>query len=184
MIRTVILFLLTLASAPADTVSYSVTPSGGLFSYNLTLMNTGTTGGTVFDLFLSVPLDISKIDTTTIGTPVGWGDSTGGLLFFGPDVNPSTSFIEWAADASGTYDVGIGSSLGWFSFVSSQKVGGSISFALNGSNTFDTAQELSSVPEPTTRAAVLLSLICAVLWNRKRRGKANIRWTGASGSRE
>ena len=92
-----LLLLLTIVGAmvaKADILAYTVTPSNGQFSYNFTLTNTGTTGGTLYDLFLSIPLDISAIDTTTIGTPVGWGDPTGGLLFFGPDVNPSTSFIE------------------------------------------------------------------------------------------
>ena len=117
--RKLSIFLLAavfLVAAKADTLTYTVTPDGGEFSYAFVLSNTGEMGGTLFDLFLSVPLDISDIDTSTIGTPVGWGDPTGGLLFFGPNVSPSTSFIEWADDASGIYDIGIGDSLGGFSF--------------------------------------------------------------------
>ena len=125
-----------------------MTPDGGEFSYAFVLTNTGGTGGTLFDLFLSIPLDISDIDTSTIGTPVGWGDPTGGLLFFGPNVTPSTSFIEWADDVSGLYDLSIGDSLAGFSFVSSEEVAGTITFALNGATTFDTAEPISNVPEP------------------------------------
>src|ERR1019366_2233382 len=132
----------------ADVLTYTITPNGGQFVYKLTLTNTGYTGGTLFDLFLSLPTDIVNIDTTTIGTPVGWGDPTGGLLFFGPDVAPSTSFIEWAADFSGLYDVGIGSSLSGFSFTATQPVGVPITFALNGFTEFATAE--ASVPEASS----------------------------------
>jgi len=151
--------LAAVGALKADTLFYTATPNGsGLFSYEFTLTNTGSTGGTLFDLFLSVPLDISFVDTGTIGTPVGWGDPTGGLLFFGPD-GPSTSFIQWAADFSGLYDIGLGSSLSGFSFVASQQVSGPITFALNGSTTFDTAREVSSVPEPATLALLLVALV-------------------------
>jgi hypothetical protein len=142
-------------------------PTGGEFSYDFTLENDGNTGGTLFDLFLSVPLDISDIDTTSIGTPVGWSDPTGGLLFFGPDVTPSTSFIEWADDVSGLYDLQIGNSLAGFSFISTQQVPSSITFALNGSTIFDTAQEISSVPEPSPQ--FLTALIIIVLLTSARR---------------
>jgi hypothetical protein len=143
------LLAVTLGSAAADSLYYTTTPTSGGFTYDFTLTNTGDTGGTLFDLFLSIPLDISDIDTTTIGAPVGWGDPTGGLLFFGPDVSPSTSFIEWASDASGLYDVTIGNSLSGFSFISSQSVAGSLTFALNGSTTFDVAQPAATIPEPS-----------------------------------
>src|ERR1035437_2391799 len=105
----------------ADVLTYTITPSGGQFVYDFTLSNTGDTGGTLFDVFLSLQTDIANIDTTTIGTPIGWGDPSGGLLFFGPDVSPSTSFIQWSADFSGLYDVGIGNSLGGFSLLSSER---------------------------------------------------------------
>ena len=100
----------------ADNLAYTVTPSAGQYLYEFTLQNTGSTGGTLYDLYLSLQTDIANIDTLTIGTPVGWGDATGGLLFYGPDVSPSTAFIEWSADFSGTFDIGIGGSLGGFSF--------------------------------------------------------------------
>lgn len=145
----VLIAVLCVSSASADSLTYTVTPSGSDFLYDFTLSNTGDTGGTLFDLFLSIPDDISTIDTATIGTPLGWGDPTGGLLFFGPDVAPSTSFIEWADDISGLYDIQIGDSLGGFSFTSSEEVSGPITFALNGSTTFDTAELISSVPEPS-----------------------------------
>src|ERR1041384_3057634 len=116
----------------AGVLTYAVTPTGGQFLYQFTLTNTGTTGGTLFDLFLSLSTDISNIDTATIGTPVGWGDPTGGLLFFGPDVSPSTSFIEWA-DGGPTFDLDIGNSLSGFSFSALQAVTAPITFALNGS---------------------------------------------------
>ena len=150
-------------SLNADVLTYTITPNGGQFAYEFTLTNTGDTGGTLFDLFLSLPTDISNIDTTSIGTPVGWGDPTGGLLFFGPDAAPSTSFIEWAADFSGTYDLGIGSSLGGYSFNSLVDVGQPIRFALNGSTDFAAAQEISlaTVPEPTT-VVLLLPMMLAI----------------------
>jgi hypothetical protein len=152
----------------ADVLTYTVTPNAGQFAYEFTLTNTGDTGGTLFDLFLSLPTDIANIDTATIGTPVGWGDPTGGLLFFGPDTVGSTSFIEWASDASGTYDLGIGSSLGGFSFRSSVDVGQPITFALNGSTEFATAQEVSSVPEPGTIILLIPILVAAAFWTRLR----------------
>src|SRR5450759_1427102 len=145
----------------AGVLTYTITPNGGQSLYQFTLTNTGSTGGTLFDLFLSLPTDITNIDTTTIGTPVGWGDLSGGLLFFGPDGAPSTSFIEWAADSSGTYDIGIGDSLSGFSFTTTQAIGQPITYALNGSTDFSTAQEVSSVPEPAT-FVLLLSVIVAL----------------------
>jgi hypothetical protein len=145
----------------ADVLTYTIMPNGGRFVYDFTLSNTGATGGTLFDLFLSLPTNITNIDTATIGTPIGWGDPTGGLLFFGPDANPSTAFIDWAADFSGTYDVGIGSALSGFSFNSSVDVGQPITFALNGSTTFDTAQEGTTVPEPAT-FVLLVPILVAI----------------------
>ena len=159
--RSVLLLLtmivVTVGAARADSVTYTVSAKSGLFSYDFTLTNTGQTGGTLYDLFLSIPLDIDLIDTATIGTPVGWGDPTGGLLFFGPNGSPRSSFIEWADDASGLYDIGIGDSLAGFSFVSSKAVSGPIEFALNGSTTLGTAQPVSNVPESST---VPLFLAC------------------------
>src|ERR1017187_8953653 len=152
----------------ADVVTYTITPNGGQSEYQFTLTNTADTGGTLFDLFLSLPTDISNIDTTTIGTPVGWGDPTGGLLFFGPDVAPSTSFIEWAADFSGTYDLGIGNSLGGYSFRSSVDVGQPITFALNGSTDFAAAQEVSGTPEPATFVLMLPVILLIGLRTRSR----------------
>jgi len=135
------------AGAKADSLTYTVTPSAGDFIYDFSLTNTGATGGTLYDLFLDIPQDISDINTSTIGTPVGWGDPTGGLLFYGSNTGPGTAFIEWAADASGTYDLGIGNSLSGFSFETSNEVS-PISFALNGSPNFSAA-EPSSIPEPS-----------------------------------
>jgi hypothetical protein len=154
----------------ADSLTYSVTPNGTQFLYQFTLTNTGTLGGTLFDLFLSVSTDIANIDTTTIGTPVGWGDLTGGLLFFGPDT-ASTSFIDWAADFSGLYDVGNGASLPGFSFTITQAAVAPITFALNGSSDFGTAQEISNVPEPA--ALVLLLSGVATIGVRARLRRAS-----------
>jgi hypothetical protein len=133
----------------ADAVTFTTSEGNGMVSYLFTLTNTGVTGGTVFDLFLHLPTGIGNIDTAVIGTPVGWGDASGGLLFFGPDVDPSTSFIEWASDFSGAHDVAIGDALSGFSFVATQPVGMPITFALNGSTEFFTAQEVTTtIPEP------------------------------------
>jgi hypothetical protein len=170
LILTLLVTLFSVGSLSAGVLTYTITPNGGQSLYQFTLTNTGDTGGTLFDLFLSLPTDITNIDTTTIGTPVGWGDPTGGLLFFGPDVAPSTSFIEWAADFSGTYDVGIGNSLGGFSLLSSERIGQPLTFALNGSTEFAAAQEVSSVPEPRTFAPLLLML--AVIAPKIRRARS------------
>jgi len=145
----------------ASVLSYNVTPGGGGFNYQFTLTNDGATGGSIFDLFLSLPIDINHIDTATIGTPVGWGDATGGLLFFGPDASPSTSFIDWAADFSGLYDVQIGAALSGFSFNSAQNIGGPITFALNGNTDFAAAVPASTAPEPGT--FVLLVPVLAMI---------------------
>jgi len=155
--------LCSVGSLDAGVLTYTITPNAGQFTYDFTLTNTGDTGGTLFDLFLSLPTDIANIDTTSVGTPIGWGDPTGGLLFFGSDTSPSTSFIEWAADFSGSYDVGIGNSLGGFSFNSSVDIGQPVTFALNGSTDFTTAQEVSSVPEPATLLPLLSVLLVSFL---------------------
>lgn len=149
-------------SLEADTLTYTVMANAGEFSYEFTLTNTGDTGGALFDLFLSVPTDISNIETSVVGVPVGWGDTTGGLLFYGPDTSPSTSFIEWASDFSGLYDVEIGASLSRFSFNSVVGVGQPITFALNGSTHFFSAEEASTVPEPGTfgLGVVVLAGLC------------------------
>jgi hypothetical protein len=154
-----VLIAASAVTARADSLAYTVTPEAGDFFYSFVLVNTGATGGTLFDLFLSLPLNINDVDTSTIGTPVGWGDPTGGLLFFGPDVNPSTaSFIEWADDASGLFDLGIGGTLAGFSFVSTEDITAQITFALNDSATFSAATPVSSIPEPR------LTLFIAGLW--------------------
>ena len=155
----VLLSATSLSVVKADTLKYTVTPTGGLYSYDFTLENTGSSGGTLFDLFISIPVNISNIDTAAIGTPIGWGDPTGGLLFFGPDVNPSTSFVQWAADFSGLYDIGIGNSLSGFTFSSTVQSSGPITFALNGTSSFDTAQEVSGVPEPATFGLMFIAFV-------------------------
>lgn len=171
--RTRLLALIALAAVgnlKADTLSYTTTPNGsGMFLYQFTLTNSGSAGGTLFDLFLSVPLDISLIDTGTIGTPVGWGDSTGGLLFFGPDVNPSTSFIQWSADFSGLYDVDVSKSLSGFSILTSQQVSSPLTFALNGDTNFAPAQAVSGVPEPSTFVLLLPVLVALAFRTKFRR---------------
>jgi hypothetical protein len=141
----------------ADRLEYTVTTGigAGQALYQFTLTNSGDTGGTLFDLFLSLPTPLGNINTATIGTPAGWGDPTGGLLFFGPDVSPSTSFIEWTADFSGVDDVAIGSSLSGFSFTAVQPIEGPINFALNDSTTFAAAVQGSGVPEPATFVMLL-----------------------------
>ena len=168
LILTLLVTLFSVGSLSAGVLTYTITPTGGQSLYQFTLTNTGDTGGTLFDLFLSLPTDITNIDTTTIGTPVGWGDPTGGLLFFGPDAAPSTSFIEWAADFSGTYDLGIGNSLGGYSFRSSVDVGQPITFALNGSTDFAAAQEVSGTPEPATFVLMLPVILLIGLRTRSR----------------
>ena len=154
--------LILLAGLPcgllrADTLNYTVTSGvgAGQALYQFTLSNSGTTGGPVFDLFLALPTDLANINTATIGTPIGWGDPAGGLLFFGPDVSPSTSFIEWTADFSGAHDVSIGGTLAGFSFTALQRINGPITFALNDSPTFATAAQATGAPEPATFVLLL-----------------------------
>jgi hypothetical protein len=153
--------------AKADTLAYTLTPSGGAGQvlYQFTLNNSGDTGGTIFDLFLSLPTELSNINTSTIGTPAGWGDPAGGLLFFGADASPSTSFIEWTADFSGANDVAIGGHLSGFSFTASQPITGPITFALNGSTTFETAVQASSVPEPSMLVILLAMFAALGVWH-------------------
>jgi hypothetical protein len=154
----------------ADTITYTLAPIPGGFSYRFTLANMGDTGGTLFDLFLSLPTDISNIDTSTIGTPAGWGDAAGGLLFFGPDTSPSTSFIEWAADFSDAFDLGIGRALSGFSFTATHSVSTPIRFALNGSTAFADAEPVAGVPELGTFTLLApMVLLSAVRWRRRQR---------------
>lgn len=147
---TVLLFLLACSlfccrEARADSVTYTIEPTGGRFLYSFTLTNTGDTGGGLFDLFLAIPTAIGNIDTAAIGAPPRWGDPAGGFLFFGPNTGPSNSFIEWAADFGA--ELPIGSSLGGFSFLSTVNIIEPIQFDLNGRNSFATAV---AVPEPAT----------------------------------
>jgi hypothetical protein len=147
----------------ADSLNYTITGLGGGESlYQLTLTNTGTTGGTLFDLFVALPTPLANIDTGTIGTPAGWGDPSGGLLFFGPNGSPATSFIEWSAEFSGAHDVRIGNMLGGFSFTALQPITGPITFAVNGSTTFEPAVQGPPAPEPAT-FLLLLPLAVAVI---------------------
>jgi hypothetical protein len=150
----------------ADRLDYTVTTGvgAGQALYQFTLSNSGTTGGALFDLFLALPTDVGNINTATIGTPVGWGDAAGGLLFFGPDVSPSTSFIEWTADFSGARDVAIGSTLTGFSFTALQRIDGPITFALNDSTTFTTAVQETGVPEPATFVMLLSAAALGVCY--------------------
>jgi len=170
MSKRILIFLTTLTAGllHADSLTYTITPNAGQFLYEFTLTNSGATGGTLFDLFLSLPTDIGNIDTATIGTPVGWGDGNGGLLFFGPDASPSAAFIEWAADGSTLFDLGVGDSLSGFAFNSSVDVGTPILFALNGATDFATAQ---GIPEPGTGWLVFapLALLGWRVWARSSR---------------
>jgi hypothetical protein len=165
----------------ADDLTYTVgTDIGaGQTRYQFTLTNTGDTGGTLFDLFLELPVQITNINTASIGTPAGWGDPTGGLLFFGPDANPATSFIEWTADFSGAHDVAAGSSLAGFSFTTLQPINGPILFAVNDSTSFDTAVQ-AAVPEPGT--FILLFTVAAALGVRVRFAAARARSSTDSAS--
>lgn len=146
----------------ADNLNYTVETEvgAGQTRYQFTLTNTGDTGGTLFDLFVELPVEIANINTASIGAPAGWGDPAGGLLFFGPDANPSTSFIEWTADFSGAHDVAAGSTLAGFSFTTLQPIDGPILFALNDSTSFATAVQ-GTVPEPGT-FILLLSVVAAL----------------------
>jgi len=111
---------------------------------------------------------------------VGWGDPTGGVLFFGPDVAPSTSFIEWASDFSGNYDVEISNSLSGFSVNTVAGIGQPVAFALNGSTNFATAQEMSDVPEPGT--LVLLPSVLLGILILRRFGTTHTQYRQAGGS--
>lgn len=154
----------------ADSLNYVTSSAGaGQVLYQFTLSNTGSTGVTLFDLFLALPTDIGNINTATIGKPAGWGDPSGGLLFFGPNVSPSTSFIEWTADFSGTRDVAVGSALTGFSFTALEPINGPITFALNNSTTFATAIQGAPTPEPATFVMLFLAAAFATRW-RLRRG--------------
>jgi hypothetical protein len=155
-------FLFFCSEARADSVTFTVQPTGGQFLYSFTLNNSGGTGGSIFDLFLSIPTDISNLNTATIGAPALWGGPSGGQLIFGPNTGPGTSFIDWSADFS--TELPIGSSLSGFSFTSAVRITGPIQFATNGANTFANASE---VPEPGT--LVLLSMGLAGLVAKRRR---------------
>ena len=155
-----LLLVLPCTLVKADTLKYTVTLAGaGEDFYQFTLSNTGGTGSTLSDLFLGLPVDISDVLTATIGTPAGWGNPNGGLLFFGPDGRPSTSFIEWTADFSGVDNVQIGIALTGFSFRTLQPINGPITFALNSSTSFDTAVPLASVPEPSPFVLLLFAAV-------------------------
>lgn len=163
--RTAFLSVVFLAAtaARADTLTYTVTPVGGQYQYQFALSNTGATGGSLFDLFLAIPLDIASVDTGEIGTPAGWGDANGGLLFFGPDANPATSFIQWSADFSGVFDLPIGSSLSGYAFTATDRTTSQILFAVNGSLDVVPAEEsTSAIPEPGVMGLLLVGLTTTI----------------------
>jgi hypothetical protein len=126
-----------------------------------------TTGGSLFDFFIRLPVQLGDIDTTAIDAPPGWGDSAGGQVFSGSDTSPATSFIEWAADFSGRFDLAIGDSLSGFSFASRQAVPPPIPFALDGSTAFQTAVQVpTEVPEPGMFAPLAMAVIF-LRWSRR-----------------
>jgi hypothetical protein len=153
---TILLTIITTAQLRADAVTYTMSASNGEFAYRFTLANTGATGGTLFDLFLRLPTGISNINTADIEKPQGWGDANGGLVFFGEDTNPATSFVEWAADASGLFDLPINGSLSGFSITLTGAVDMPIQFALNGSTNFEDAREVTTIPEASVFNLLLL----------------------------
>jgi hypothetical protein len=64
--------------------------------------------------------------------------------------------------------VGIGSSLAGFSFTAAHAIGTPITLALNGSTAFDTAQQVTAVPEPSNLVllgSVVLAL-AGVFWRK------------------
>ena len=63
LILTLLVTLFSVGSLSAGVLTYTVTPNSGQFVYDFTLTNTGDAGGTLFDLFLSLPTDITNIDT-------------------------------------------------------------------------------------------------------------------------
>jgi hypothetical protein len=140
----------------ADSLRYSISADASGLLYQFQLANTGATGGTIFDLFLSFDTDIAAIDIGTIGTPVGWGDPAGGLVFAGPDVNPGTSFVEWAADGSGLYDLQIGGALSGFTITVPSIIGAPILYDLNELGSFSPAIEVADTPEPAGGWCVLV----------------------------
>jgi hypothetical protein len=168
---TILLAIITTAQLRADAVTYTISESNGEFSYGFTLTNTGAAGGTLFDLFLRLPTEISNINTAEIGKPIGWGDANGGLVFFGADTNSATSFVEWAAGSSGLFDLPIDDSLSGFSLALSVAVDMPIQFAVNGSTNFEDAREVTTIPEPSLfNLLVLMGVAIGILarfqaWN-------------------
>jgi hypothetical protein len=162
----ILLFLFCGLAARAASLTYTATPGYGEYHHTLNLSNPTPAYGSLFDLFVVLPIDVSLIDTTSIGAPAGWGDGAGGLLFYGPDVTPNSTFVEWSADFSGVYDIPEGGSLTGFSFTAFQEITSPIQYALNGSNTFETANNV--VPEPGS-FLLLASVVLLLSVKRKAR---------------
>jgi hypothetical protein len=165
----ILLSFASLGLLKADMLTYATSTQNGDFQYSFDLTNSGGAGGSLFDLFVHLPIDISNVDTAAIGSPPGWGGAGGGLLFFGPDVSPSTSFVEWASDFSGAFDLGVNNALSGFSISTLQLVPPPITFALNDSTVLQTAQPATAtaVPEPS-EVTVLIALLVVVRARRLR----------------
>lgn len=172
-----ILGLLLAITATADPVTYTETSLPGGFFYQFTLTNNGIVPGPWYQLLISIPADISMLDTSSITAPVGWGDSTGGAVFYGPDLFFGGAYLAWQADSSTLYDLGENGTLTGFDFATSTKLDGLIFYDLNGlgplgiatKNT--TSQPPSAVPEPSTAALLImpiLGLIALVISRSKR----------------
>ena len=150
----------------ADAVTYGITPVSGGYLYSFTLINTGSTGGDLYDLLLRIPTPISNIDVSTIGAPPFWGDASGGFLSYGP-IDLATSFIDWSAEIGA--ELPVGSSLDGFSFRSSVLIQGPIQFSLNGEESFADA---TAVPEPASALLLAMGAIGAIALRRKRQDVA------------
>lgn len=137
-------------------VQYNETELAGSWLYEFTIFNPVSSGDTIADMLISISSPIINDGEAFITSGGDWS------LFFS---DPSE--VSWI----GGTPVGTGSSLGGFSFTTSEKYTGSFAYTLGG-ETGDFTGNASVVPEPGTMAASLALLSPAgisLMWRMRKR---------------
>jgi hypothetical protein len=160
--------------------------AGGNFDYLFTLVNPGSSGVPVFDVYLIMPdvepgLILTLADPTVRVNPVGWGDDIGGVFFVGVAAPGGPGvFLDWAADAStDVYNIQPGDSAD-FGFTATEQLTGDLFYALNGDTNLQGPVSLDTalpLPEPSGPALIGAGLlVIGALWRAKTRRRDSSTW--------
>jgi len=137
-------------------VQFNETELAGSWLYQFTIVNPLSSGDAISDMVISISSPVINDGPTFITSGGDWN------LF-----SSSPSEVSWISGTS----VDAGTSLGGFSFTTSEKYTGNFAYTLGG-GTGDFTGNASVVPEPGTMAAslALLSPACvSLMWRIRRR---------------